>query len=323
MMRVTVVICTWNRAELLERTLAEMCKLRIPVGVEWELLVVNNGCTDTTDAVLARHTSDLPLRVLFEPRVGLSHARNCAIEAASGDLVLWTDDDVLVDPGWLEAYCRAAAKWDNASYFGGNIEPWFATEPARWIVDNPKLAPFSERRLGAEVRLMEPDEYPYGANMAFRRAALQASVFEPRLGRVGDSLISGEEIEFIARLKESGLVGVWVGTARVKHYIPQKRLTRKYVWDFWVGMGVTETRRERPPEGVYWLGMPRWLIRRHVGHRCRALWYRATGRPSWAEEFHKAAITWGALAELRRSRRDSLINRHSINGKAIARCESL
>ena len=179
-MLVTVAICTWNRAEFLDQTLAEMHKLRIPAGVDWELLVVNNHCTDDTNEVTARHAGKLPLRPLFEAKQGLSPAHNCAIQAARGELIVWTDDDVLVDPDWLDAYCQAAAQWPEATFFGGNIQPWFACEPPRWIVDNPRLAPFSERQLGSAVRLMSPQEYPFGANMAFRRAAIDPLAFDPR-----------------------------------------------------------------------------------------------------------------------------------------------
>ena len=63
---ITVAICTWNRAQLLDQTLTEMRKLRIPPGIEWELLVVNNNCTDDTDGVLDRHEGRLPIRRLFE-----------------------------------------------------------------------------------------------------------------------------------------------------------------------------------------------------------------------------------------------------------------
>ncbi len=282
-----------------------MHKLVVPDGVEWELLVIDNCCTDNTAAVIAKHGDKLPLKRLFEPKAGLSNARNCGLAAATGDLILWTDDDVLVDRGWLAAYCEAAARWPQAAYFGGNIEPWFEREPARWIVENPKLSPFAERQLGSDVRVMNEDEYPFGANMAFRRGVLQRSAFDPQLGRVGDTLISGEELQVIQLLKARGLSGIWVGTACVKHFIPRQRLTRKYIWDFWVGMGITGTRRDGLPESICWFGMPRWLIRRHIFHRCRALWYRVTGQSNWAEEFHKAAISWGELIESRRSHRSS------------------
>ena len=100
---VSVVICTWNRAGLLDQTLARMRELHVPAGLAWELLVVNNNCTDDTDAVAARHRGHLPLRPVREPTPGLSNARNKGLAEARGELILWTDDDVRVDPGWLAA----------------------------------------------------------------------------------------------------------------------------------------------------------------------------------------------------------------------------
>ena len=108
-MDVTVAICTWNRARLLDTTLARMCSLRIPAGIRWELLVVDNNCTDETPAVIERYASRLPIRRLVEERQGTSFAKNCVLSQAEGELLVWTDDDVLVDENWLAAYLEAAA----------------------------------------------------------------------------------------------------------------------------------------------------------------------------------------------------------------------
>jgi glycosyltransferase involved in cell wall biosynthesis len=122
--------------KLLDETLARLQELHIPEGVIWELLVVNNCCTDNTDEVISRHGARLPLRRLHEPRPGLSNARNCALGAARGDLLIWTDDDVLVDSRWLEEYVRAAHDWPEAAFFGGTVNPWFPKAPPRWILQN-------------------------------------------------------------------------------------------------------------------------------------------------------------------------------------------
>src|SRR5262249_4742997 len=111
----SVAICTWNRAALLAQTLGALRRLRVPPGADWELLVVNNNGTDDPDAALPRHGAFLPLRRVFEPRLGHCHARNAAVSAARGDLLLWTDDDVLVDPEWLACYARAADRWPDAA----------------------------------------------------------------------------------------------------------------------------------------------------------------------------------------------------------------
>src|SRR5688572_32298959 len=99
-MDATIAICTWNRSDLLEKTLVHMQQLAVPAGVSWEIVVVNNRCTDNTDEILAKYIGALPLRRVFEDKQGQSHARNAAAVAARGDLIIWTDDDVLVDAQW-------------------------------------------------------------------------------------------------------------------------------------------------------------------------------------------------------------------------------
>ena len=119
-MRITVAICTRNRSSQLQHTLTQMRKLAIPPDVQWELLVVNNSSTDATDSVLTAFAHCLPLRRLFEPTPGKSHALNLAVREASGDYILWTDDDVLVDPDWINGYHEAFLRWPEAAV---RIEP--------------------------------------------------------------------------------------------------------------------------------------------------------------------------------------------------------
>src|SRR5438093_1564287 len=132
-MRVTIALCTWNRCTLLRQALEQMTRLVIPPGVSWELLVVNNRCTDDTDQVIAGYSGRLPLRRVYEPQPGLSHARNAAVREARGDYILWTDDDALVEEGWVEAYVEAFRRWPQAAVFGGPVRPWFTQTPPTWV----------------------------------------------------------------------------------------------------------------------------------------------------------------------------------------------
>ena len=116
-------------AAILGRTLEQMTLLRIPAEVEWELLVVNNNSTDDTDVVAERFADRLPLRLLQEPTAGKSHALNRAVREASGEYLLFTDDDVLVDEEWIAAYTCAFRRWPDAAIFGGPIRPWFDGTP--------------------------------------------------------------------------------------------------------------------------------------------------------------------------------------------------
>ena len=98
---ITVSIPTWNRAKLLDQTLTQMRPLRIPSDVEWELLVVNNNCTDQTDEVIAKHEKKPYRSAGFSSRHPALASVNDAVTEARGEWILWTDDDVLVDPEWL------------------------------------------------------------------------------------------------------------------------------------------------------------------------------------------------------------------------------
>ncbi len=198
-MIVTIAICTWNRARLLEKTLAQMCCLRIPAGVELEILVVNNNSGDDTDAVIARYTSRLPLRGLHESRPGKSYAANLALTQATGQLLLWTDDDVLVDPDWLAAYVQAASDWPQASFFAGAIRPWFEKEPPWWVRHHLHRLKgvYVLADYGNEVRPWGPSDGVYGANMAFRMDVARQFPLNPELGRIQGHLIGGDDTELV------------------------------------------------------------------------------------------------------------------------------
>jgi glycosyltransferase involved in cell wall biosynthesis len=302
---VTVGVCTWNRAALLDQTLTRMRELRLPAGATWELLVVNNNSTDDTDAVIENHAAAVPIRRLFEPMPGHSNARNRAIEHARGDLLVWTDDDVLVDPDWIAEYLKAAERFPEAGYFGGTVDPWFETDPPRWVVRNLALipGPFAVRQLGPEVRPLAEKEQVFGANMAFRTDLLKQFRFNPELGRKGTGMLSGDETDLIDRIKATGRSGVWVGPARVRHYIPADRLTAAYVWRFFHGLGRTNQRLAPHDRGVSrFLGAPRWVIRLYLAERLKSLVLAPWGGPAWVRSFTRAAAWRGIIDECRSAR---------------------
>ncbi len=300
MQRVTVAICTWNRAALLDQTLAAMRAMEIPDGVEWELLVINNNCTDDTDEVIARHQAQLPLRRILEQRQGLSNARNRAVQEASGELILWTDDDVLVDPGWLAEYVAAADAWPEAVFFGGTIDPWFAVEPPRWIERNLHRleAPLVIRQLGNDTRpIRSPDDLPYGANMAMRRAAFDTASFDPDLGVSGTAQLRGEETELMKALISQGYTGVWVGSARVRHYVRAERLTTRFVWRNFHGAGRTRVQLGHDRDAATVFGIPRYQIRQYLCSRLKSWLLSPWKNEAWIRSFADAAYRRGIISE--------------------------
>ena len=303
---VTVAICTWNRAALLDRTLSAMSLLRVPTDITWELLVVNNNCTDDTDDVLQRYAKRLPLRRLFEPKPGLSHARNCALTAAHSDLLLWTDDDVLVDPEWLSEYVIAADAAPQASFFGGTIDPWFEAEPPAWIVSHLEMlqGPYAVRQLGATTRPLRNHEYPFGANMAIRTLVATQYFFNPALGREKDKLASGEDLDLFDRLRQQQLDGMWVGSARVRHFIPVSRLNMHYLRAWFYEGARSNLRLDGQDDNWRWFAnVPLFALKAlWLARLKRAItWSRKSDR--WAHAFRDIPYYKGFIAEARRMRR--------------------
>jgi glycosyltransferase involved in cell wall biosynthesis len=223
----TVAICTWNRAASLAATLESLCAVRVPAGLDWECLVVNNNCTDRTDDVLESFAGRLPLRCLIEPIPGLSRGRNRGVREARGDLVLWMDDDIHVDKEWLAAYVDAAERWPQATYFGGSIEPLYLCEPLSFVTAN--VGTFQGllgiRNFGPLERPFREGDGPYGGNMAIRRSVFEKWMFDERLGHQHAYRIAGDETAFFEGLRKSGHEGVWVPGARVRHVITPDQLT--------------------------------------------------------------------------------------------------
>lgn len=297
-MRLTVAICTWNRAASLERTLATL-DAAIRPQAELEVLVVNNRCTDDTDAVIANYASRLPLRRVWQPEPGLSNARNAAVDATTGDYILWTDDDVLIEPGWLVAYERAIRANPGAAFFGGPIEPVFEGGKPGWIEDNWPLLKyaFAERELGAEPFQFDRRCLPFGANMVVRSPEQRSYRFNARLGRQpGAALLGGDELEMLRTLLASGGHGWWVPGARVKHVISRERQTLEYFRAYFTGQGLTDALTNPCVSGRTLFGIPLWPWRNAVQQSTRYRVLRVTGRRKlWLPAFIQAAHARGYL----------------------------
>lgn len=297
-MNITVAICTWNRCALLEQTLERVAALAIPHGVEWELLVINNNSTDATPETLASFASRLPLRAIFEAEPGLSHARNRAVREAAGDYILWTDDDVLVDEGWLAAYSEAFKEWPDASVFGGNIEPWFEDAPPAWLprVWTRVASAYASRDLGEQAVALSTTVMPFGANFAVRTPEQRRYIYDPRLGVRPGNIMGGEETTVIRRMLADGCTGRWVPRARVRHYIPQQRQTIAYLRDYFKGYGDYCAQQDAENADAKLFGSPRWLWREALAAEMLYRLRRTLSPPEvWIEDLIKSSQAWGQM----------------------------
>jgi glucosyl-dolichyl phosphate glucuronosyltransferase len=228
-MFVTVTIQTYNRSAVLAETLESLRLLRCPAGVEYEILIVDNNSTDGTQEVIREYGGILAprLRSVFEPRQGLSHARNRALQEAKGQIVSFLDDDVIVDPAWLSAVAGAFEE-HAAAVVGGRSYLIYRSPRPSWLSDQYEF--FLSRLDYGDRAIVGIDKDLYGLNFSVRKdIVLQAGGFDPSLGRCGGvSFRSGEESDLLRRIRGLGGVVVYEPRAVVGHIIPGDRLRMKW-----------------------------------------------------------------------------------------------
>ena len=244
-MDASIVVCTYNRAESLRDTLAALRAQQAAPAREWEVIVVDNNSKDRTRALVQEARRGWPrLRYEFEGAQGLSHARNHGIARARGDVILFTDDDVVPEPDWLETTLSGLEKY-QADACGGYIAPIWETPPPPWLTEwfYGFLAVRTDRT--DDYPITDTSPTPFGANMAFRRRVFdRVGLFDTSRGRKGKMLASGEDGEMFDRILTSGLKVAFLGSARVHHKVESFRLTKRYFrrWRFQTSRNIAQSR---------------------------------------------------------------------------------
>lgn len=242
-MKISVIVCTYNRATSLSTALDSIVAQQMPTGAEWEAIVVDNNSTDQTREIAESYCRRHPclFRHVFEPHQGLSRARNSGIRAAKGEIVVFTDDDIIAEPTWLNSLTAPLANGEWAGGGGRVVPPQELKLPDWLTVGGDKdlvgaLLPIFD--LGNEAgELKRP---PYGANMAFRKGMFEKyGAFRVDLGHCGGKLVSGEDIDFGKRLMAAGERLHYEPSAVVHHPVPEERLTKRYFRAWWFGFGQT------------------------------------------------------------------------------------
>ena len=243
---ISVVICSRDRPASLRQTLASLAAMTVPAGLDWEVLVVDNATTPPLDAGALATT--LPLRIVREPRAGLSHARNRGVAAARGRYLCWTDDDVIVGAQWLAGYADAFVRHPAAAVFGGPVVPRLSEPAVGWVATAaaiPALAGFvAARDFGTHEFALQADDprQPWGANFAVRSDVQRRYAYDPGRGAGSGAVPLGEESEVIARMLQGGASGWWLPAVRVEHVIGAERQTMRYFLSYFRAAGVTAAR---------------------------------------------------------------------------------
>ena len=217
---VSVVVCAYNAADTLNDCLNSLQALIYP---NFEIIVVNDGSSDTTAAIAREH---LNIRLIEVQNGGLSAARNAGLFAATGDLVAYTDADCRVDVDWLTYLVQPMLTSSAAGVGGPNVVP----------PDDPWVAQCVARAPGGPTHVMLDDqiaEHVPGCNMAFRRHSLLS------VGGFNDVYLrAGDDVDICWRLQARGLKIVFSPSALVWHH---HRSSIKAYWRQQTGYGEGET----------------------------------------------------------------------------------
>ena len=239
----SVLICTHNRSGLLSEALQSLAQTR--TTLPWELVLVDNGSRDDTRRIVAQHAAGfpVPLRYVFEPRLGKSIALNTGIGRAAGQVIVFGDDDQRFAEDWVERSCAALIADPDIDYTGGPVLPLAPSVLPRWLdlEHSEYRSPLGVVDYGTEPFIFEERKrIAGGGNMAVRRTLLdRIGGFSDHLGRRGRSLLGQEQAEFFSRSRAAGARGAFVPDMRVWHHVPPERLHRRYFlrWWYWKGIG--------------------------------------------------------------------------------------
>jgi glucosyl-dolichyl phosphate glucuronosyltransferase len=228
---VSLVVPTYNRSRLVVRCLESVQQQTL---ADFELLVVDNSPDARLHTLVDDFNKSARRRARYEhePSLGLHNARHAGARAATGDVLVFTDDDAGFDPDWLDAYARCFDAHSDMAAAGGPIRPAWEAPPPAWLTAfmqaDPTMFPvLSLLDLSREFQLRR-DGIFFGVNMAIRRSALfEAGGFNPEI--FGDRWLGDGETGLNRKLWARGQMIGYVPEAIVYHYVPPERMTVAYL----------------------------------------------------------------------------------------------
>lgn len=274
-MDVSIIFATYKRNDLLALMLESFTKLNMD-GITYEIVAADNCPEQTAKTLVEEFASRLPITYCPESLPGKNAALTSGLKIATGDLTVFTDDDIDPDPNWIQSFIAAAQRHPQASIFGGRILP-------KYPAGHEKLGKGIDfthsfvRTAFSEADWPQP-EGPidagriWGANMMVRREVFNSGLsFNPNIGPQGKNYAMGSETEFLLRAYAQGLQGVYVPGALIHHHILPNQLSVEWI----VGRAfrLARGRAQMDPQlhCTLWWGVPRYLYKNYVLKRTQVL----------------------------------------------------
>lgn len=265
---ITVIICTYNREKYIGQLLDSLAKNDYPES-DYEIVLVDNNSTDNTRLICERFAANHPnisFRYVEEHEQGLSAARNRGIKEAKGDIVIYVDDDALVDSDYIRTYAEHFSSFPETMAAGGPIEPLYETAEPSWMSPYTKALLTAWMNYGDKVREYPSGRFPGGGNAAYRKSVFdKVGLFNTDLGRKGTALLASEEKDIFDKMRQLGMRVLYLPTPVLHHIIPQAKLEEPYFDRLTLQIGRSERMRTKSisqgkyvkrlfSEGVKWCG---------------------------------------------------------------------
>jgi GT2 family glycosyltransferase len=292
---VSLIICTYSRPEPLQTALRSIMEQK-SMSFDLEIILVDNSPTGQMKSALEPFGNGV--RYVQEPTQGKSHALNLGITESKGEIIAFTDDDVIADPQWLSTLigCINRHQCDGA---GGRVLPIYPENTPQWIKDNPnKIAG------GVVIHDCGDGEFVYdsrrhyrfiGCNYAFRREVFDScGLFRTDVGPGTPAM--GEDSELIERLAANGKVLYYCGQAVIRHPVDLKRLTLSHMAKWHIALGRFAARREiekKEKIDVYYFHVPRYIWKGILINACEGIFYlfnRIKFLDAWRGFFRKIGM---------------------------------
>lgn len=242
----SVIICTYNRDKYIYNVLKSLAENTLPPE-KYEIVLVDNNCTDNTQSECARFAHDFPsvtFRSFVETNQGLSHARNRGISESQGDILVYVDDDALVNREYLLTYAEFFEQHPDIEAAGGPIIPRYETEEPDWMSYFTKALITGYKYLGDKSKEFPKNDYPGGGNAAYRASVFEkVGLFNVELGRKGDSLVGAEEKDIFDKMTTLGMRFYYLPNAILYHLISEKKLSKEYFDRLTYSIGKSERMR--------------------------------------------------------------------------------
>jgi glycosyltransferase involved in cell wall biosynthesis len=287
----SIILPTYNRVALVRNAIAALLRQTAPYG-SYEIIVVDNNSSDGTSEAVAE-IADPRLRLIREPRQGLSYARNAGIEAARAPILAFTDDDVEAAPGWVETIVSALDAHPQVDGVGGRVLPAWIRQRPSWLT-REHWAPLALQDHGDRRRIFDQARPTglVGANVAFRRGVFERiGLFSKDLQRVKEGIGSTEDHDLLSRLYGAGGRMLYEPKMLVVARVQPDRYDRGYHRRWHEGHGRFHALMRTPEmerARVAPLGVPGHLLRTAASDAAR--WLTSIVSADWERAF---------LAELR------------------------